>query len=110
MSDYELSHGFMVILKNSILKELVSDVGEALERRSNLSVNYEGTLIYSDNGNGPNEGIQFFSKRSWSEFIKELMRMKVEVKPDSAKIYSSFWYNGADSYMSETTLEEFNRK
>jgi len=107
MSDNVLSYGFMAVLQTPIPKDLRDEVSEVLLSKSNLEVNYEGTIVYSDDGGSSDiTGVQFFDSGSFNMFVTELSRMKVKVQ-NSIKAYSSVWYNGSDSYMSSLKLENY---
>jgi hypothetical protein len=107
MSDNVQSQGYFGKLKTPTDPEGCSDwenLQELLEQH-NLYLNYEGTMIFSDEqSNAYDGGLLFAKPHGASEF-----RNKCEVlghPVDPVKHYTCVWYNGADSSMSTATLEE----
>lgn len=72
-----------------------------------LYLNYEGTLIYTVEHEDAHGGI-YFSKREFKDnFIKLVKDYEISVILEQIQFYTTLWYNGADSYMSEITIKEF---
>lgn len=112
MSENVMSTGFMAQLEKPIGNHKTEEWDEISERlynnESSLSINYEGTLIYSDYG-GEEYGITFYdgSISSPDEFINECAKEGFDVITDTIKSYSCLWYNGVDSDMSMMKLENY---
>lgn len=107
MSENVLSHGIFLKITNGPLNyEEISDI--LYDKKSIWNINYEGTLLYSDDSDGEAYGIQFHRKNVIDkEDIKILNDLGIEFDESSALAYSCVWYNGTDSDMSEVTLEEY---
>lgn len=113
MSDNVLSYGVMAKLIKPVGKYKTKewqDMDNKLdEELSGLQLNYEGTIIYNDLGGYTEStyGINFIQSEQLQAFFEELQKAGIVADFESSKIYSCFWYNGADSYMSDITLKEF---
>lgn len=108
MSDNVLSYGVFYKIKNGPLD--YEEVSEALyEADTFFNLNYEGTLLYTDMGGGNIYGLHFHEPKPLiGEDIRLLQLLHgIEVDESSGLAYSCVWYNGADSYMSELTLKEY---
>ena len=78
-----------------------------LRDESCLRLNYEGTLIFSQQDNPEGGGLILLSIARLNEFTDDLAKMGIEVDTDVIVPYACDWYNGADSHMSDLTFEEF---
>ena len=107
MSENVLSHGFMAVLKTPA--EDFDEFSDMLdEAKSILHVNYEGTIVYSDDGGDEFEaGLMFGSTKGASEFLSELKSLKIEIDETKILPYSCVWYNGSDSYMADLELDDY---
>jgi len=107
MSDNVQSQGYFGKLKTPVGEEGCSEwdsLYEALQAQG-LYLNYEGTLVYSDEQSNAYDDALIFAK----PFGASKFRNKCEVLGhfvDPVKHYSCVWYNGSDSPMSTATLEE----
>ena len=113
MSSQVLSYGYFAKLitpigdyeteEYEILTEHLYDNG------SHLHINYEGTLIYSDNLEHGDFycGLYFLEDISKENFIQKCKDNNFKVVENRIKPYVCSWYNGADSDMSMMKLEDF---
>lgn len=107
MSDNVQSQGYFGKLKTPVGNSGTEE-WETLQQQLNpegLYLNYDGTLIFSDEQSEAYEGGLLFAK----PFGASEFRNKCEVlghPADPVKHYTCVWYNAADSYMSTATLEE----
>ena len=112
MSENVLSFGVMAKLIKPVgnykTKEW-QDLSDKLYELHGLHLNYEGTIIYNDLGGDTDStyGINFIQSEQLQDFFEELQKAGIAAEFTNSKIYSCFWYNGADSYMSDITLKEF---
>lgn len=113
MSENVISIGCMAIFKSPIgdyKTEEWQELVETLYENSTLSLNYEGTLIYSDNHVDQYDfEFKLINEDFKLNFIEECKENSIDIDVDSVKIYIAQWYNGADSYMSECLLKDFNK-
>jgi len=118
MSDNVRSYGFIAVLKEPLHKDVLDDVREQLyDAKSNLSVNYEGTLIYSDLNRHESYrvkedicSLQIGNGSSYLDFAKELTKLHYDIDPATILPYNCVWYNGADNPVDMLTLEEYKAK
>lgn len=110
MSTYVMSFGvFMKITNGPVDYEELSE--KLYEAGSIWNLNYDGTLVFSDEGGEDIYGILFASTNSVkAEDIELLNKLGIEVDATNVKPYVCVWYNGADSDMSMFTLEEFEKQ
>ncbi len=112
MSHQVLSFGFMA--------PLVTPITDAEEREAlrdklyygglGISINYEGTLVYSDHGGDEFwGGITFASIEAETQFEEACRSAGIDVTHET-RFYCSSWYNGEDSDMDDITLDEFLNK
>jgi hypothetical protein len=108
MSESVMSSGIMVPLNHKLTYEERQKIDEDLfHSGSNVHINYDGTLAYTDDG-GEEYGISFgempeIGKNSFDC----LTEYNVHVIMEQAKPYRCYWYNGSDSDMNMLTLEKF---
>lgn len=108
MSDNVLSKGFMVPLLTPILdRGEREDLVERLYDTTVLMVNYEGTLIYSNQVQHDLYGILFQAPLGVEAFLNDVEEAGLKVDSVKARSYTCFWYNGTDSDMDEMTLDQF---
>jgi hypothetical protein len=107
MSDNVQSQGYFGKLKvpcaasDSKVWDILS---EKLEEHD-LYLNYDGTMIYSDERSNSYDGGLLFAKPNGAvEFRDKCAKAGYEVDP--VKYYTCVWYNGADSSMSTAKLDE----
>ena len=107
MSDDRFSSGLMApLLKPAQTREEILALRDRLEAVG-LQLNYEGTLVFSihfEEQAGGNFIVS--SQEAQTQFYTMLHKAQVEVTHEAA-FYAANWYNGTDSVMSETTLDEF---
>ena len=77
--------------------------------RYNLYINYEGTLIFSDRGQNGEEvaGLWLMPDDILHDFLNACGEAGIQIDDELIVPYAAVWYNGADSYMSDLTLEKF---
>jgi len=114
MSENVGSNGIMIPLTKKLSDDECEDVMENLWERggSIVSINYEGTLAYTDNqsdGYGISFGV-LYDDDDIDIIINMLDSYGIGFDITKARPYSCYWYNGADSDMDMLTLEEFYLK
>lgn len=119
MSDTVISKGFVAVLLNPITdRQAREDKSEELfEKDSNLHLNIEGTLVYSDvvprkmrqEFYGLNLGAKM-SAADLSQFVGSIEGYDLAIDLDTITPYSEIWYTGSDSGIAQLTLEEFKAK
>lgn len=118
MSTTVISQGFIAVLSNRIIKDLIEDVSEELHDYSKgLDINYDGTLLVFDsyatksyserefNGDLFIIGELDDSKRD--SFIAIASAAGFDVDPETVKPYTCVWYNSSDSPVNMLTKEGF---
>lgn len=106
MSETVASSGLMVPLLSKQPKNVVYEWNDLLyDQGSTVRINYEGTLAYTDIG-GEVYGITFGFRDQLGDF-DDLLQFNIGVDLNKVRPYNCVWYNGADSYMDDMTLEEF---
>lgn len=107
MSDNVQSQGYFGKLKTPIgdyHTEAWQELSDHLEVHD-LCLNYDGTMIFSDERSDSCESGLIFAKPNGApRFRQKCENLGHPVDP--VKHYSCVWYNGADSPMSTATLEE----
>lgn len=108
MSDYQLSYGIIAQLLHPITDRYeLEEVINVLAEDSNLQLNYEGTLIYSDHSNGDEiDQLIIASDKYIQSFHLQIQQFSIQVIPP-LEFYSCVWYNGSDSPMSMITRRKF---
>lgn len=116
MSDYQLSYGIIAQLLHPITDRYeLEEVINVLAEDSNLQLNYEGTLIYSDHSNGDQidhsngdeiDQLIIASDKYIQSFHLQIQQFSIQVIPP-LEFYSCVWYNGSDSPMSMITRRKF---
>lgn len=106
MSENVCDFGWMAKLKELVDSEAVNEI--LYDDGSCLSVNYDGTLIYSEHRTGIC-GITVFDECYKLDFVNELNKHGLEIV-GVPRPYFDNWYNGADSYRSEMALEGFDKQ
>lgn len=111
MSRTVQSMGLMVPLKTPLTRQQVTIASEALDEASSfLGVNYEGTLLYSDNGDNEEIVVSVISPVHMKKFQEEIKRLNIEVDFSKMSVYSCSWDNGTDSPMSDMTIARYLNK
>lgn len=74
-----------------------------------LQLNYEGTLLFSEQRDKDGGCGIFFSNTEYRNNVMALCAENgIKIHEDQMQFFVSNWYNGADSHQSEMTLEKFN--
>lgn len=113
MSETVFSKGFMAILKKPMSEEEREEFNDTMyDNGSGLSVNYEGTIVYSEKRE---EDIYFFqvgvgTVPDLEKFRKQLDDYSINIEPNTIKYWMEIWYNGGDSNHDMLTLEEYRKK
>lgn len=109
MSDNVLSWGWMIPLNRKLSSVEREELNEELyDNGDGIRINYEGTIAYIDNGENNGYGIFFNDPKTLDTSDFDILRTyDLSVDFEKAKFYVCHWYNGADSDMDMTTLEEF---
>ena len=111
MSDNVMSRGMMAPLKNPILdREEREEFDELLyDKQTGLHLNYEGTLIYSDDRGSADDayGIIFEVNDSRGEFLASLQEEGIEIDETKMLPYQCYWYNGSDPDMGLLKLKDY---
>lgn len=113
MSGDVFTRGWIGILKTPLTPEEREEFDEnAYDNDSKLRVNYEGTLIYSDNIEPASNiyGITFHKKDvreqcRLNDFILDVQAEDIQIEVGIYP-YSMFWHNGGDSYVNLLTVDE----
>ena len=109
MSENVKSQGFMAEIVGGPVD--YEEVSEKLYDNSTLRINYDGTLIYSDETEDKYDtyGMTFLNTRKEDKqiFLSECLENNISIDVSSIKSYVCIWYNGVDSDMSTMTLEKF---
>lgn len=110
MSDYRVTSGLMARLIEAVPEDDYEAISDRLfDADSKLHITYDGTLIYStdiDMSSYEFE-ISFGSKLTTEEFARKCEREGLCIDISSVQPYTSLWYDGADSPMSTTSLQDF---
>lgn len=118
MSDTVLTKGIIAELKTPLTQEYCNEFNEQLYKlRSNLSINYEGTLlIQSETNSDIYQGIVWGSSKFYrGNMIYEIsqlpspLREILNIKEETSKTFYVVWYNGGDADHDMLTLEEFRK-
>lgn len=108
MSDNKITAGWIGVLQTLVDHEVVAEL--LYEAGDKLSVNYEGTLIYTKDVDGKDYefGLKIGSQKTGEAFINEVRQAGYYI--DTTKGIQPFvchWYNGTDFPVDEYTLDEF---
>jgi hypothetical protein len=109
MSENVLSYGFMSVLATPVGNSSTDEwqkFQESLEE-TGLSLNYEGTILFSQKNAPRSAGIILTNHDLYQKFQQECQKAGVAVLETSTQFYVCRWYNGSDSDMSDLLLEEF---
>lgn len=107
------------VMSRGIIMPLISPVKDReelteklYEEGSCLQINYEGTLVYSDEGGQREDayGLHIGVPNPSGAMMAELRKYGLKAVTTQARPYHCLWYNGADSDMNMLTKEEFLRK
>lgn len=112
MSYNAFSVGLVGILVTPFNDQSEEDGLRELLDAQGFLVNYEGTLIYSNqmSGNMDDEfHLHTSSVFDSDHFFKELKNHGYPVKANSIRTYIDLYYNGGDDNQSLITLEEFTK-
>jgi hypothetical protein len=113
MSDNVMSSGFMAVLQTPFTEENREEKDEWLyEQQSNLRINYEGTMVFSDNrSDGYGLSIHTNSAQAIDQgFVQDCNKLGLTIDPNTIRGYSCYWYNGSDSDMNMLTLEKYMKR
>ena len=105
--------GFVAALLNPILdSQKREDLDEDLyDQKTNLSINYEGTLIYLSKSDKDFYGLTLGAESSTpldtKSFVNKCAEYGVEIVVDSIRPFQEIYYNGTDSLINMLTLEKF---
>lgn len=112
MSSTVFSTGFFAILKTPLSVDEREELSEILwDKDSNLNINNEGTLVYSDiRDENLGYGLHFLIDGDKDAFLKELKDMDILINEDSIHPYNCLWYNGSESYMSVLKKEDYQKQ
>jgi hypothetical protein len=112
MSDNVMSTGFMAVLKTPFGEERDEKDEWLYEQGSDLRINYEGTMVYSDvRSDGYGLTIHTANPSTTNpSFIDECTKLGLEVDSSTIRGYSCYWYNGSDSDMGMLTVEKYMKK
>ena len=108
MSSNVMSVGIMAPLNRKLTDEERDEWGEILYYQgSTVSINYEGTMAYTDEG-GDEYGIYFGEMSSLDPTqFDDLKQFGLSIITEQARPYREYWYNGADSDHDMMELEDF---
>ncbi|MEX5639591.1 hypothetical protein [Escherichia coli] len=110
MSDYRVTSGLMARLIEAVPEDDYEAISDRLfDADSKLHITYDGALIYStdiDMSSYEFE-ISFGNKLTTEEFARKCEREGFCIDISSVQPYTSLWYDGADSPMSTTSLQDF---
>lgn len=113
MSTTQLISGWVAILQQPMSSEDREEHNEALyDNDSDLSINYEGSMIYSmtecsEDFYGLSLGSQSMTSQTKEEFLNMVTEQGFDVVEDSAQPYREIYYNGGDSSIDMLKLEDF---
>lgn len=115
MSDYRVTSGLMARLIEAVPEDDYEAISDRLyDADSKLHITYDGALIYStdiDMSSYEFESyefeISFGDKLTTEEFAQKCEREGLCIDISSVQPYTSLWYDGADSPMSTTSLQDF---
>lgn len=110
MSNNIMSMGIMAPLSRKLTQEELEEFREYLwDQGSNVSFNYEGTMVYTDEG-GDEYGIYFGEMTSLDPSRFDILKQfGLSIIAEQARPYREYWYNGADSDHDMMELQEFLR-
>lgn len=107
MSDNVLSYGYMAILVTPVgdhHTETWEELSDKLQEETDLSLNYDGTVVYSDQCLDTDSDAMFSlvmeTPEMRDEFMDAITAYGIEIISEP-RFYSCVWYNGSDSPMSE---------
>ena len=101
MSDYRVTSGLMARLIEAVPEDDYEAISDRLfDADSKLHITYDGTLIYSTD-------IDMSSYEFEISFGNKLTTEGFCIDISSVQPYTSLWYDGADSPMSTTSLQDF---
>lgn len=121
MSDDVRSYGFIAVLKTRVPSTKRDELEHALSSStSNLDVNSDGTLIYSD----ANKHKSFDERSDIYElfigesdatgakaaFLQEVVEAGLEVDLGTIQPYNCVWYNGSDCPVSLLTKAQYVKR
>ena len=105
--------GFVAVLTNAILDQKErEDVNEILnDQKAGLSINYEGTMVYSSKADEDYHGLFIgripAAKPNTQPFIDSCSENGIEIDVDSIRPFQEIYYNGGDSGIDMLSLESF---
>lgn len=107
MSENVLAYGYMVVLAEKV------DHEERDEKAadSGLTLNYEGTIVFKDISSRDDVygGMFIIDLQKVQEFVDEVEAAGFVIDDTTVKAFTSPWYNGSDSYMSDFTVADFHK-
>lgn len=107
MSDNVHSQGYFGKLKQPVGDDnngVWESISEHLQKHD-LYLNYEGTMIFSDNQSNTYDCGLIFVKPDGAREFRDLC-LKAGYDVDPVKHYTCIWYNGSDSTMAEAKVKE----
>jgi hypothetical protein len=116
MSETVRQYGFVAVLLKPLSEEQREEISETLwDEKSDLGINYEGTLLYSDLNSHKSyrerEDIYglFLGNKDFDEtpFVEEAIRRGLDIDGNTITSYNCIYYNGSDSPLDELTKDEF---
>jgi len=108
MSSNVMSVGILAPLNRKLTEEEREEWTEILyDQGSIVSINYEGTMAYTDEG-GDEYGLYFGEMTSLDPAqFDDLKQFGLSIITEQARPYRGYWYNGADSDHDMIMLEDF---
>ena len=114
MSEDVTSQGFFGVLVNPISGQEERDalIESLYDLDVGLGLNYEGTLVFSENKNPNYYGLTLCSHDEIEKtaFFKLCLENCLDVDSTTITHYVCTWYNGSDSDMSLLTANEYMEK
>lgn len=112
MSDYRVTCGIMAELAFPVPEDDWESVNDKMyEMGLKMSLNYEGTLIFTEDVNIPlyDFEIQLGQTMSNEDFIEKCNSIQMPIIGEP-KPFTTVWYDGADSVQSDITLKQFKEQ
>lgn len=113
MSEYKNSFGCIIPINTPLNKARIEEINDAFDKgESNIFVNHEGTLIFSDvSGAEDIYGHMTILKTGLvEEFCQKLYELIIQIHEHNLLPYVSVYPDGTDCPMKEMTIEEYKRQ
>lgn len=113
MSDYYVNIGYMAVLADAVPEDDWEKKHDDLYNSgSKLELTYDGSIIFSTDVNKVlyEFDICIGNPCSIEDFIERCKNNGYVIDIPTIQPYTSVWYNGADSPMSDVTLQSFLKK